>query len=121
MRPAQQQDLFAQQLDLLAEPAPARDNRPPIVIAKRERANSPEVERDVLAIYAAHPGEYLDIWKHFRALIDRHQISGCFGHLLFKLANEGKLETKQVYFGAEHPGSPDYRGFKNVYRIKGGA
>lgn len=116
------------QLNLFApEPAPAATSRtdgffgmPPGVRRRRERAMQPDVAEEVLAIARARSAEWL-AREAFRAVIERHEIAFCFGHVLSDLARTGQLEERKVYFGrgvgAEKPGSPDYQGFGNEWRL----
>ncbi|MGV7210482.1 hypothetical protein ACLB1G_21825 [Oxalobacteraceae bacterium A2-2] len=97
-------------LDLFPAEVPAeRSCRPPIVDHMWERAQSEEVRRDILAVFAAKPAQWLS-WSDFRCVIKAHQIGACLGHVLFGMVREGKIIEKIIYFGTERPG-PGYAGF----------
>lgn len=104
------------QLDLFPAPAPASAlaGGPPSVQRTWGRATAPAVRDETLAILAARRGEWLS-WRDFRTVIDRHQISSCFGHVIGCFAREGLCQERNVYHGkginAERPGSPNYAGF----------
>lgn len=103
------------QLDMFPAPARRIGGGPPSVHAMWERAKSPAVRDDVLALAGARKGEWLR-WSDFRAVIDKHQISAHFGHILFGYSREGLIEEKAVYYGSEHPG-PEYKGFYSMWRL----
>lgn len=85
-----------------------------------ERALSTEVEQDVMAIFTSKPAEWLEL-KYFKTLIDRHKISAVFGHVLYEISRHGKIVEKHIYAGADHPGLPNYLGFRSVYMLAEGA
>lgn len=119
MKDPRQIDMFSHQLDLLAQPAPAaapRYGMPPSVLAAHDRAYSDEVKAELLAVYAAKPGEFLDT-PAIRHVIKKHDIGTWFGHVLHSLARDGKLESKDIYMGSDHPSKPNYQGYYTVYRI----
>jgi len=93
--------------------------RPPIVDRIWERAFSPEVEAEILATVAARPDEWLG-WNAFRAIIDKHGIGSCLGHVLGRMVRTGLIQEKRIYCGkgleADRPGSPDYMGFYNEWK-----
>lgn len=111
------------QLNLFEASAPSAPRRlgggPPCVELMWERARSPDVEIETLAIAAARPDEWLS-WNDFRAVIEKHKIGSCFGHILFGYVRAGKLLEKKVYngkgIGAEQPGSENYRGYYCKWR-----
>ncbi|WP_299538262.1 hypothetical protein [uncultured Herbaspirillum sp.] len=98
------------QLELFQRP-PARDSRD----IAREKAFSIEVEQEILAVFSSRPEEWLS-YSDFRELIDKHKIHSWLGHVLHRIAREGKLQTSRLYYGAEWPGDPDYRGFDDRYK-----
>lgn len=79
-----------------------------------ERAFTQEVELEILAFAASRPADWLRS-SDFREALARHDIGGCLGHVLGRIARAGLLEEKKVYYGrgleADRPGSPDYQGF----------
>jgi hypothetical protein len=110
------------QLTLFApEPAPARrlSGMPPCVERMWERALAPEVRQEVMAIATARPDEWLRS-RCFRAVIDKHDISSCFGHVLHGFVREGLLQSRPVYYnkgiGGDQPGSGHYQGYYNEWR-----
>lgn len=100
------------------ERKPSRGGMPLSVERMWERAQTPAVREETLAILVARRGEWLG-WNDFRSVIDRHQISSCFGHIISGFAREGLLQERKVYLGkgigADRPGSPDYMGYKNEW------
>lgn len=101
--------------------APAQTRRyvvPRSVALMWERASSPAVEASVLEVCAARKGEWLG-WNNFLAIIEKYQISGCFGHVLSGMARAGLIQEQTIYYGkgigAEKPGSPNYQGFGHKY------
>lgn len=111
------------QLDMFPPPQVAqalerRYGMPRSVALMWERASSPAVEASVLEVCAARKGEWLS-WNDFRAVIEKYQISSCFGHVTSGMARAGLIREKTVYLGkgigAEKPGSPNYRGFSCKY------
>jgi hypothetical protein len=105
------------QLALFA-PESASVRRPQLEIT-HEKICSSEVERDVMAIFTAKPTEWLD-WNDFRSVIKKHEVSSCLGHILSRISGSGKTIDKNIYFGSDHPGKPNYLGFKCVYMLAGG-
>lgn len=77
--------------------------------ARLAHAFSDGVRREVLAVFRNKPMQWLD-WRDFRPLMDKHQISFCFGHILFRLVSQGEILEKRIYFGTEAIG-PNYLGF----------
>ena len=84
-----------------------------------ERAFSTDVDQAVMAIFAAKPAEWLE-WKDFKSVINKYKISSCFGHVLYWISRHGKTIEKHIYFGADHPGLPNYLGFKSAYMLAEG-
>lgn len=113
-----QAELFAPE-PVAPKPAPSY-GMPASVRRKHMLAQSPEVLAAAMAIFLARPGEWLK-WSAFRSVIDRFDISCCFGRVLTSLAHQGDIEERKVYFGrgidAERPGSPTYQGFGHEYRL----
>ena len=95
-----------------------RHGMPPSAALAWERASSPAVEASVLDVCAARKGEWLG-WCDFRGVIEKYQISSCFGHVTSRMAREGLIREKTIYhgkgIGAENPGSPNYQGFGHKY------
>src|SRR5688572_18382890 len=81
------------------------------------RAKTPEVERETMAVFRTRQNEWL-AWRDFKAIIDRHQIGSCFGHVLCGYVERGLIIEKHIYLGrgleADRPGSKDYQGFRCV-------
>lgn len=111
------------QLDMIPPPQEAqkqspRYGMPRSVALMWERAEAPAVKAAVLEICAARKGEWLG-WNDFRTVIDTHDISSCFGHVLGFMARDGLIREQIVYhgngIGAETPGSPNYQGFGHRY------
>lgn len=115
---------MAQMYLFAAEPVPSpvrhRGGMPPCVERMIERARSPEVEAQALAIFRARAGEWLSR-APFRTLIRQHDISSQFGRVTSRLEQAGLIESRQVYLGhgigAESPGSANYQGFHLEYRL----
>lgn len=109
-------------LDLFP-PAPsvARDRYgiPRGVAAMWARAQSQECKDAILDAAAAKPGVWLG-WHDFREVRAKYQIGACMGHILSSLVRAGKLQERTVYLGkgigAEHPGSPNYQGYRTEWR-----
>ncbi|MGK5080505.1 hypothetical protein [Janthinobacterium sp. HLX7-2] len=85
-----------------------------------ELAFSRSVEVAVLAVFAARPDEWLD-FRDFKKVIEKYKIGCCFGHVLSHISRAGKTVPKNIYFGSDHPGTPNYLGFKTVYMLQKGA
>jgi hypothetical protein len=111
------------QFDMFPPPPEAQKQSPRYGIPRSvalmwERASSPAVAASVLEVCAARKGEWLG-WNHFRAVIEKYQISSCFGHVLSRMAREGLIGEQTIYhgkgIGAEKPGSPNYQGFGSKY------
>lgn len=110
------------QLPLFA-PEPAPEIRlgggPPDVQRRFALAMTEPVKLELLAVAAERPAEWLG-WKDFRAVMEKHQIGFCMGHVLFNLVRAGRLQEKVIYLGkgleADKPGSPDYQGYKNEWK-----
>jgi hypothetical protein len=83
---------------------------------RRERSQDPAVAADMLAIFAAKPGEWLDVWAFYGVLM-KYDISGFLHSILWRLRDAGRIEEKDVYFGDEQPGGKNYLGFSNEYRF----
>jgi hypothetical protein len=92
---------------------------PPGVQKRFHLAFTEPVKLELLAVAASRPGDWLQ-WNDFRAVMERHQIGFCMGHVLYQLVREGRLQENKVYLGkgieAERPGSPDYKGYRNEWR-----
>jgi hypothetical protein len=92
---------------------------PPGVQRRFQLAFTEPVKLELLAVAASRPDDWLQ-WNDFRAVMERHQIGFCMGHVLFHLVREGRLQEKIVYLGrgieAERPGSPDYQGYRTEWR-----
>lgn len=82
----------------------------------------PVIEAELMEIFQARPADWLD-WPAFRPVIARHGIGFGLGHKLYSMARRGLLDEKVVYLGrgigADRPGSPDYQGFRNEYKLAG--
>jgi len=110
--------VIAAQLDLFPTPAPQvrRDYRDVLW----ELAFSPAVKDELVAVAHARTGEWLG-WDAFASVRERHKIGFCMGHVLSCLVREGRLLEKRIYYGkgigAEHPGSPEYRGFGHEWSL----
>lgn len=92
---------------------------PPNVRRMWIRAESMEVELELLAFAAARRGDWLT-FADFRKAVDKHDIGACLGHVLGRIARAGGLEEKTIYLGtgigAEQPESPNYQGFTHHWR-----
>lgn len=106
------------QLQLFETP-PAPVRRDPREV-KWELAMSIEVEREVMAICAAKPDDWLE-WRDFEPVWRKHSIGSYFGHALGRIARRGLINEKPIYYGSEHPSLGNYRGFRCVYRYAGGS
>ncbi len=84
------------------------------------RARQPEVKAAVLEIAASRPQEWLS-WEDFRPVMEKHDISACFGHVLFAMVRDGCLVEQKIYIGkgigAETPGSTNYQGYYSKWRM----
>lgn len=105
-------------LPQVAQAQTRRYGMPRNVALAWERASSPAVEASVLEVCAAREGEWLG-WSDFPAVIEKYQISSCFGHVTSRMAREGLIRERTIYhgkgIGAEKPGSPNYQGFGHKY------
>jgi hypothetical protein len=123
---AGQLDLFAaNQLDLLATPAPAAASvvrnsglggMPRSVQAKWDRAWTVDVRQAFLDVAIAQPGEWIDSSRFYRAVAIPQDIGCCWGHAMHAMVAAGMLEERPRYFGSDHPGKPNYQGHTNEYR-----
>lgn len=91
--------------------------------ARMERLMAcPVIEAELMEIFQARPNDWLD-WPAFRPVIQKHGIGFGLGHKLYSMARRGLLEEKVIYLGrgigADRPGSPDYQGFRNEYKLAG--
>lgn len=111
------------QLDMFPPPQETQKQTPRYGVPRSvalmwERASSPAVESSILDVLSARKGEWLG-WNAFRAVIEKYQISSCFGHVLSGMAREGLIRERTIYhgkgIGAEKPGSPNYQGFGSKY------
>ena len=84
-----------------------------------ELAFSCGVEAAVMAAFESRPNEWLR-FSDFRKIIEKYQISFCFGHVLGKLSRQGKIAAKNIYYGSDHPGKPNYIGYDTVYMLEKG-
>jgi|GEM_PF-1513977 len=84
-----------------------------------QRLADPENEAALLAVYQSRPGEWLDDFVDLRDVLRDRSIGSCYGHILARLARKGLLESRDIYFGSDHPAKPDYRGFHTDFRFKG--
>lgn len=82
-------------------------------------AFSKGVESAVLAIFESRPDDWLD-WADFKKIIEKNKIGFCFGHVLFQLSKRGTIMRKDIYFGSDHPGKPNFLGSKSVYMFQKG-
>ncbi len=80
----------------------------------------PVIEAELMEIFQAQPDDWLD-WPAFRPVIQRHGVGFGLGHKLYSMVRRGLLEEKVIYLGrgigADRPGSPDYQGFRNEYKL----
>ncbi len=83
---------------------------------RRERSQDPTVAADMMTIFAAKPGEWLDAWA-FYGVVTKYDISGFVHSILWRLRDAGKIEEKDVYFGDKELGGKNYQGFTSHYRI----
>lgn len=90
-----------------------RDGR----VVRWELAFSSGVEAAVLVAFEDRPNEWLR-FSDFRKITEKYQISFCFGHVLGKLSRQGKITAKNIYYGANHPGKPNYIGYDTVYMLE---
>lgn len=81
-----------------------------------ERAFSQEVQDAIMVIYQSRPGEWLE-WEDHRTVIDKFEIGHCLGHVLHRMAANGQIKSKNVYFGSKEIG-PEYLGFKTDYMFE---
>lgn len=104
------------QLALFDEPKAVRrlGGGPPSVQAAWERAFSAPVLAEIEARLNERPGDWLD-WRDFDDIKKRHDIGCCIGHAKFHLFHTGRAIVKNVYYGSERPGDPNYQGFNTVY------
>lgn len=104
----------------VAAPVRHRGGMPPCVERMIERACSPEVKAQALAIFQQRAGEWLRR-APFLSLIKQHDISSQFGRVTSRLERAGLIEARKVYLGrgigAESPGSENYQGFDLEYRL----
>lgn len=94
---------------------PRRDDR----VVRWELAFSSEVEAAVMAAFEGRSNEWLR-FSDFRKIAEKYQISFCFGHVLGKLSRQGKIAAKNIYYGSDHPGKPNYIGYDTVYMLEKG-
>jgi hypothetical protein len=105
------------QLALFASnPGPIRRDQRDIMY---EKICSIAVELDVMTIFNAKPAEWLG-WNDFRPIIKKHDVSSCLGHILSRISRSGKTIEKNIYFGSDHPGKPNYLGYTCVYMLAEG-
>lgn len=97
-------------LDLFPAAAPVAVRNRHSSDAKWEIAFSAPVREQILAVFTAKPARWLE-WADFRSIIDDHRIGFCFGHVLFRLCQEGVIAGKRIYYGARRPGDPNYLGY----------
>jgi len=99
----------------LEEPAPRKlGGGPPGVQAAWLRGFSEPVLAEIEARLNERPGEWLG-WADFADIRERHNIGCCMGHVKFHLAQTGRAIRKNIYYGSERPGDPDYKGYNTVY------
>ena len=82
---------------------------------KFDLARSEQVKAETLAVYLAHPGEF--IWFNAALLAVKHKydLGAYFSATIRALHHEGKLESRNVYYGAERPGvTTDMAGKRNL-------
>lgn len=94
---------------------PTRDGR----VVRWELAFSIEVEAAVMAVFETRSNEWLR-FSDFSKLTAKYQISFCFGHVLGRLGRQGKITAKNIYWGSDHPGKPNYLGYDTVYMLEKG-
>ncbi len=63
-----------------------------------------------MAIYRAHPGEFLWFNEELLVIKRKYDLGSYFNDTIRILHSEGKLESRNVYFGAERPCSADLAG-----------
>lgn len=106
------------QLTLFEPPAKPEIYDPGAAIWKR--AFTDEVKTALLAVMASCRGEWLE-WRDFDQVREKYDIGSCMGHVLFHLSEYGAVERKEIFLGrgigAEQPGSPNYRGYTNSWRL----
>lgn len=120
-----QLDMFSHQLDLLAPPAPVAapveaphrmGGMPRSVEAKWMLAQTVEVRQAFLDEAMKRPGEWIDGSRFYRTVAQRFDIGCCWGHAMGAMARAGMLEVKNHYFGSDHPGKGNYKGYTHLYR-----
>lgn len=92
-----------------------RDGR----LVRWELAFSSGIETVVMEAFQGRPNEWLR-FSDFRKTTEKYQIGFCFGHLLGRLTRQGKITAKKIYYGADHPGKPNYLGYDTVYMLQKG-
>lgn len=116
---------MTKQIELFEPEAPVKrrlGGGPPDVQRRLELAFTEPVKQELLAVAVARPDDWLK-WNDFRAVMEKHKIGFCMGHVLSHLVREGRLQEKAIYFGkgleAERPGSPDYMGYTHNWKAAG--
>lgn len=66
-------------------------------------ARSEAVKAEVLAVYRAHPGEWLWFNSEIQRIKDKYDLGFDFNRTIDALHAEGKIESRKVYHGAESP------------------
>ena len=94
---------------------PQRDGR----VVRWELAFSSEVEAAVMAAFEDRSNQWLR-FSDFRKITEKYQISFCFGHVLGHLSRQGKIVAKNINYGSDHPGKPNYIGYDTVYMFQKG-
>jgi len=66
-------------------------------------ALSEQVKADALAVFRAHPGEWLWFHPELQAVKDKYNLGFDFNRTIDSLERDGLLERRHVYFGATSP------------------
>ncbi len=64
---------------------------------------SAPVKAEVLAVFLAHPGEWIWTNAELRAINDRYDLGFDFNRTIDSLERDGLLERRHVYHGATSP------------------
>lgn len=92
----------------------------PVRLSRHDRmwqtAISPEVEHDMMAIFAARPDDWLK-YSDFQGIQKKYDFTGNIGHVLSRLCRAGKLDEMDIYAGDVRPGGKNYQGYRTEYRL----
>ncbi|MFZ6801964.1 hypothetical protein [Undibacterium sp. Di24W] len=78
--------------------------------------SSAEIQKALMDLFKNQPNKVFGVSEIIDA-VSEYKAGFCIGHILSRLEYQGKITSKKLYFGSDHPAKPNYQGFSFLYQL----